>query len=295
MSKKRIKSHKAVKLALNERNALEAAQSPFLINMVYAFQTTENVFLALNLMTGGDLSFHLGLKGSFTIEESRYYAARIIMGLQHLHDSKLVYRDLKPENCLLDDEGKVRITDLGLAVPYTEKLQGAAGTRGYWAPEMLRRNKEGKRSPYGYAVDCALLEMEPVLHPSKFDDDLADLCRRLLDKDPKKRLGCDGSIDIMSHNWFKDVDWDLIISDKYPPPFIPAKDVNAYAQSDIGKFSEDKSIPMSEEDDAMYKDWYFVNSDAYNDEVIEFLITERKLGKPLLPPDHSSCNCCTVL
>jgi len=322
-------------LALNERFALEAAQSPFLINMVYSFQSSENVFLALTLMTGGDLSFHLGLKGTFSLEETRYYAARIIMGLQDLHDSKLVYRDLKPENCLLDDEGRVRITDLGLAVRYTEKLQGAAGTRGYWAPEMLRRTDEGKRIPYGYAVDwfsfgccltefitgaspfrteaaikygtdkghsepskaldCALLEMEPVLHPSKFDDDLADLCRRLLDKDPTTRLGNNGAIDIMSHRWFNDMDWDLIISDKYPPPFVPAKDVNAYAQSDIGKFSEDKSTSMTEEDESMYKDWYFVNSDAYSDEVIEFLITERKLGRPLLPPDHSSCNCCTVL
>ena len=145
------------------------------------------------------------------------------------------------------------------------------------------------------ALDCALLEMEPVLHPSKFDDDLADLCRRLLDKDPTTRLGNNGAIDIMSHRWFNDIDWDLIISDKYPPPFVPAKDVNAYAQSDIGKFSEDKSTSMTEEDESMYKDWYFVNSDAYSDEVIEFLITESKLGRPLLPPDHSSCNCCTVL
>lgn len=334
MSKKRIKAHKSIKLALNERHALEATQSPFIISLVYSFQTSESVFLALNLMTGGDLSFHLGIKGSFSVDESRYYAARIIMGLQNLHDSKFVYRDLKPENCLLDDEGRVRITDLGLAVPYTENLQGAAGTRGYWAPEMLRRDTKGKRNIYGYsvdwfsfgccltefitganpfrteaavkfgkdkghedvakAIDCALLEMEPVLHPSKFDDELANLCKRLLDKNPETRLGNNGALDIMTHDWFKDIDWDLIISDKYPPPFIPAKDVNAYAQSDIGKFSEDKTT-ITEEDDAMYKDWDFVNNNAYNDEVIEFLITERNLGKPLLPPDHSSCNCCIVL
>jgi serine/threonine protein kinase len=104
-------------------------------------------------MTGGDLGYHLHQKGKFRPKECLYYAARIMLGLQALHDQQYVYRDLKPENCLLAEDGRVKITDLGLATKITPTLHGAAGTRGYWAPEMLKRDKNGRRMPYGHAVD----------------------------------------------------------------------------------------------------------------------------------------------
>lgn len=337
MSKKRLKLRKGEDLALNERNALKATSwSPFIVSLVYAFQSDEDLYLILELMTGGDLGFHLGRKGRFSQEESIYYAARIMLGLQHIHDRHMVYRDLKPENCLVGEDGRVRITDLGLAVPYSSNLKGAAGTRGYWAPEMLRRDKNGKRIPYGYAVDwfsfgcclvefisgvnpfrneaaikfgkdnghenkdksidCATLEMEPAFHPSKFDDNAIDLCKRLLDKNEKTRLGANGSQDIMEHLYFREVDWDLMISDKTLPPSVPPKDVNACSQSDIGNFKEDKEFleaVITDKDNENYKDWDWINPEGFNDEVISFLIYEREHGKSLLP-DESNC-CCTVM
>mmetsp|Transcript_2002 Transcript_2002/g.2846 ORF Transcript_2002/g.2846 Transcript_2002/m.2846 type:complete len:547 (+) Transcript_2002:165-1805(+) len=153
MNKKRIKIKKSEQLTLNERQSLAAVESPFVVNLKYSFQSKDDIFLILDLMTGGDLNFHLGQKGRFPKKECLYYAARIMLGLQALHDQGYVYRDLKPENCLLGDDGRVKITDLGLATKVTPTLHGAAGTRGYWAPEMLRRDKKGKRMPYGYSVD----------------------------------------------------------------------------------------------------------------------------------------------
>jgi beta-adrenergic-receptor kinase len=153
MNKKRIKMKKSEQLALNERQALAAVESNFVVNLKYSFHSKEDVFLILDLMTGGDLGYHLHQKGRFPKKECQYYAARIMLGLQALHDQDYVYRDLKPENCLLADDGKVKITDLGLATKITPSLHGAAGTRGYWAPEMLRRDKKGKRMPYGHTVD----------------------------------------------------------------------------------------------------------------------------------------------
>jgi len=337
MSKKRLKLRKGEELALSERNALKStAFSPFVVSLVYAFQSKEDLYLILELMTGGDLGFHLSRKRCFSKEECIYYAARIMLGLQHIHDQKLVYRDLKPENCLLGEDGRVKITDLGLAVPYSSNLKGAAGTRGYWAPEMLRRDKNGKRIPYGYAVDwfsfgcclvefisgvhpfrneaaikfgnerghtskdkaidCATLEMDLTLHPSKFDDNAADLCRQLLNKDENNRIGSHGSDQIMLHEYFQDVDWDLMISNKTCPPSLPPKDVNASSQSDIGNFKEDKDFlecVISEKDNEIYSDWDWISPIGFNDEVITFLISEREHGKSLLP-DDSSC-CCTVL
>lgn len=163
MNKRRIKMKKSEQLALNERAALAAVESPFVVNLKYSFHSKDDVFLILDLMTGGDLGYHLHQKGRFPKKECLYYAARIMLGLQALHDHRFVYRDLKPENCLLADDGRVRITDLGLATKITPNLHGAAGTRGYWAPEMLRRDKRGKRMPYGHTVDwfsfgCCLAE-----------------------------------------------------------------------------------------------------------------------------------------
>ena len=170
MNKRRIKAKKSSMLALSELSVLKAVDSPFVVNLKYSFQTKDDLYLILDLMTGGDLSFHLSQKRRFNKDQCLYYAARIMLGLQALHDKNYVYRDLKPENLLLAEDGRVRITDLGLAIPVTPKLHGAAGTRGYWAPEMLKRNENGKRMNYDHRVDwfsygCVLAEMISGLNP----------------------------------------------------------------------------------------------------------------------------------
>jgi beta-adrenergic-receptor kinase len=337
MNKKRIKIKKSEQLILNERRALSKVDSPFVVNLKYCFHSKDDVFLVLDLMTGGDLSFHLQQRGRFPKKEAMYYAARIMLGLQALHDHNYVYRDLKPENCLLAEDGRVKLTDLGLATEVYPKLHGAAGTRGYWAPEMLRRDKKGKRMPYGTsvdwfsfgccvaefisgtnpfrsemalnfglergkkkkeeAIDCATLEMDPVFESKKFDEDAADLCRKLLDKDEKKRLGVQGCKDIMDHPWFKDLNWESIITDRKKPPYVPPKDVNAASQSEIGTFAEDKTFQetvLEDKDEDHYKDWDWTNPRAFAAEVIEFLIYERETGQPLLPMTGGGSCCCAI-
>jgi serine/threonine protein kinase len=170
MNKKRIKIKKSEQLTLNEQICLADVKSPFVVELAYSFHSQDDVFLILDLMTGGDLSFHLCQKGLFSKKECLYYGARIMLGLQALHDKGYVYRDLKPENCLLSEDGRVKLTDLGLAVKVTPHLHGAAGTRGYWAPEMLRRDKNGKRMSYNHIVDwfsfgCMLAEFISGINP----------------------------------------------------------------------------------------------------------------------------------
>lgn len=105
-------------------------------------------------MTGGDLGFHLSHRGRFTLMEARYFAARTLMGVAALHAQSIVYRDLKPENILMDEFGCTRISDFGLACKVGRSgLSGTCGTRGYWAPEMLRRDSSGKRERYSLSVD----------------------------------------------------------------------------------------------------------------------------------------------
>ena len=329
---------KSEQLALNELHALAAVDSPFVVKLSYAFQSKDNIFLILDLLTGGNLGFHLHQRGRFSKRECLYFSARIMLGLQALHDCNFVYRDLKPENVLVADDGRVKLSDLGLATEITPTLHGTAGTRGYWAPEMLRRNHKGRRLNYGHAVDwfsfgcclyefisgynpfrsqealrfgmkegmeskekaldCATLKMEPLYDPSLFDHDAADLCVKLLDKNEKTRLGRRGCQEIMDHPYYLHMNWEAVLSDRMKPPFIPPKDVNAASQSEIGTFAVDKTyheIVMEPKDEEMYTDWDWTNETAFDAEVIEFLIHERRIGKPLLPKDPVASCCCTIL
>lgn len=254
---------------------------------------------------GGDLGYHLQRKHKFSLLESKYYAARTLLGLKALHAQSIVYRDLKPENILMDADGTTKISDLGLATvmgtrccayipippsPYFLRihilfsflgrggLYDACGTRGYWAPEMIRRDEKNKRMRYTEtvdwfsfgccvyeflygcspfrterarnwnglnpkrdkekALDAALLEMDPEFDSKFFDANSIDLCTKLLDKDGKTRLGAGGAQEIMDHPWFDDVNWAMIESGKEKPPFRPGKDINLFSQSDIGTFDE---------------------------------------------------------
>jgi serine/threonine protein kinase len=165
MNKRRIKMKKSVQFVRNERQALAAvSESPFIINLKYTYQSQDAIYLVLDLMAGGDLGFHLNQTRRFSPNQCIYYAARIMLGLQALHDKHYAYRDLKPENCLLSEDGRVKLTDLGLATKTTPHLPvGVVGTRGYWAPEMQKRDEAGRRVPYNHVVDwfsfgCCLAE-----------------------------------------------------------------------------------------------------------------------------------------
>eukprot|EP00622_Pseudochattonella_farcimen_P008171 FR744351.1.p1 GENE.FR744351.1~~FR744351.1.p1 ORF type:complete len:288 (+),score=4.87 FR744351.1:127-864(+) len=112
MNRKRVKMKKAEDLCWNERNILGKMSSPFVVCLKYAFFNHDDLFLIIDLMTGGDLNFWLSRKGKFSVAESQYHASRVLLGIQHLHDHHIVYRDLKPENILMDENGKTRISDL---------------------------------------------------------------------------------------------------------------------------------------------------------------------------------------
>eukprot|EP00752_Nemacystus_decipiens_P012889 g11409.t1 len=311
MNKRRIKIRQSEDLCWNERRILEALGSPFVVSLKYAFESKNDLFLILDLMTGGDLGFHLQHLGIFTKVMAQYYTARTVLGIQHLHQKGIVYRDLKPENVMLDEHGRSRISDMGLACKVTPHLTGACGTRGYWAPEMRLRNPAGKRVPYNECVDwfslgCILyeflrgmspfrteralewcadtiqdkekrvdkatLEMEPE-YPARYFDDLAtDLCTKLMMKDPKKRLGRMGADEILAHPWFGNLDRDALVMDQVDSPYIPNKDINAAPQRSIGSFADTGSkVVLSREDQAMYEGWEYNSVSDFQQEVVDFL------------------------
>jgi len=170
----RVKKARSEKLVLSERDVLEKVKSNFVVNMHYAYATESDLHLVLELMSGGDLGFHVrnamltrkkGKKDesgkptvvsypAFSPEQTVYYAACTYAGLLHLHKAGYAYRDLKPDNILMTDNGVIKLSDLGLAYNFKRKrMRGRVGTRGYWAPEMLRKDEEGHYCPYDERAD----------------------------------------------------------------------------------------------------------------------------------------------
>lgn len=137
MEKGTVAKKQAAALCWNERDALSMSHSPFVIGLKYAYQTPTDLVLVLDLLTGGDLDYHLREKGRFSLKVARFVAAETVLGIDHLHSLGFIYRDLKPENILLSSDGHCKISDLGLAVEYTPTLTGYAGTEGYMVSERM--------------------------------------------------------------------------------------------------------------------------------------------------------------
>mmetsp|Transcript_34303 Transcript_34303/g.42361 ORF Transcript_34303/g.42361 Transcript_34303/m.42361 type:complete len:201 (+) Transcript_34303:172-774(+) len=151
MCKVRILYKRSVKSVMSEKELLAKLQHPFLVNMVYAFQDCENLYLVSDMLSGGDLRFHMEQRGKdlFTERESKFLIACLIIGLEYMHKQNVIHRDIKPENLVLDEKGYLRVTDLGIAKELRpENSSDTSGTPGYMAPEVLARKDHGMAVDY---------------------------------------------------------------------------------------------------------------------------------------------------
>ncbi|XP_065173620.1 G protein-coupled receptor kinase 2 [Atheta coriaria] len=286
LEKKRIKKRKGEAMVLIEKQILQRINSRFVVNLAYAYETKDALCLVLTIMNGGDLKFHIynmGGEPGLDITRSRFYAAEVVCGLDHLHQQGIVYRDCKPENILLDDAGHVRISDLGLAVeiPEGETVRGRVGTVGYMAPEVID-NEKYTFSPDWFSFGCLLYEMiegqapfrarkekvkreevdrrvknEPEKYSSKFSEEAKSLCQQLLAKSPSQRLGGKasrtGALQVKQQAFFQSIHWRRLEAGMVDPPFVPdphavyAKDV-----LDIEQFSTVKGVNIDESDSSFY-------------------------------------------
>lgn len=150
-----------VKYAVTERNVLSITRHPFVVGLHFAFQTKERLFLVLDYCPGGDLGKALGREKRFNEERSRIYLAEILLALEDLHKRDIIFRDLKPDNVVLDEEGHAMLTDFGLSKQGVLDNKGASsfcGSVAYLAPEMLKRSGHGKSVDW-YLLGVLLYEM----------------------------------------------------------------------------------------------------------------------------------------
>lgn len=108
--------------------------------MHYAFEDRDNLYLVIDIMSGGDLRFHIGKYRRFTEEQTKFFVACMLLCLEYLHKNCILHRDIKPENLVFDENGYLRITDLGIARVWNpENAKDTSGTPGYMAPEVMCR------------------------------------------------------------------------------------------------------------------------------------------------------------
>ncbi len=215
-----------------ERYILSRVRHPFIVDLYATFQDSMNIYMLLSYVPGGELFTHLRRAQRFTPDVTRFYLATVILALKYLHSFNIIYRDLKPENLLLDSRGYVRLTDFGFAKIVDDRTWTLCGTPEYLAPEIIQSDGHGKAADWWA---CGILAYEMMVGYPPFFDETAygiyekilrgkihwpkdmdhlsrDIIKAFLHPDRSKRLGnlIGGAQDVLEHPWFRGVDWDAL-------------------------------------------------------------------------------------
>ena len=252
MSKTKIIDKRSEKSIKAERDFLSCMDHPFIINMHFAFQDKDNLYLGLDLVKGGDLRYHLCLReNGFNEAEAKFLLANLILGLEYLHANKIIHRDIKPENLVLDSDGYMKITDFGIAHKMKENNKTeTSGTPGYMAPEVLFCMNHTIVADYfalgviGYEIiigkrpylGSSRKEIKDVVMskqikisleklPSGWTAEAADFVNKLIQRKPKARLGHNSIEEIKGHPWYKYYNWKDLYLHKMSAPFKPKPNI----------------------------------------------------------------------
>ena len=244
LKKQEILRMKQVDHILAEAAILSEIHHPFIVNMLKGFMDDDRLYILLEYVIGGELFSHLRKAGKFPNDVAKFYSSEVMLAFEYLHSLDIVYRDLKPENLLLDVQGHIRITDFGFAKKVPERTFTLCGTPEYLAPEIIQSKGHGKAVDW-WALGILLYEML-VGYPPFFDDSpfkiyekilegklqfpkwidprAKDLIKGLLTIDHTKRLGTlkRGVQDIKKHKFYAGIDWDVLLWKRIPAP-IPVR------------------------------------------------------------------------
>ena len=265
MSKVKIIDKKSIKSINSERDLLSELYSPYIVNMYYAFQDKEYLYLVMDLLSGGDLRYHISIHKKFSEEQTRFFICGIILSLEYIHSKGIIHRDIKPENLVLDAKGYVRLTDFGIAKKIKEDNSNeTSGTPGYMSPEVLNSKnhsfpadyfalgvigyefKKGER-PYkgknrkeikdkinkeqiqltmNEQIKNNYQDIDNINSGENWSKESINFINNLLMRNPEERLGYKGINELKQHLWLKYYPWNLIKNKALPSPFIPSDSGN---------------------------------------------------------------------
>ncbi|XP_064190971.1 ribosomal protein S6 kinase beta-2-like [Anguilla rostrata] len=255
-----------------EREILETVRHPFIVDLLYAFQTGGKLYLILECLIGGELFMQLEKEGIFMEDTACFYLGEITLALGHLHSNGIIYRDLKPENIMLNHQGHIKLTDFGLckeSIHDGSVTHTFCGTIEYMAPEILMRSghnravdwwslgalmydmmtgsppftAENRKKTIDKILKCKL-SLPPYLTP-----DARDMIKRLLKKNSAQRLGSSKADcgDIQKHPFFRHINWDDLLNKRVEPPYKPS----LQSDEDVSQFDSrfTRQTPVDSPDD----------------------------------------------
>ncbi|XP_058124788.1 serine/threonine-protein kinase N [Anopheles ziemanni] len=251
-----------VESLLSEKRIFEVANTmrhPFLVNLFSCFQTDQHVCFVMEYAAGGDLMMHIHTD-VFSEPRAVFYAACVVLGLQYLHESKIIYRDLKLDNLLLDTEGYVKIADFGLCkegMGFGDRTGTFCGTPEFLAPEVLTETSYTRAVDW-WGLGVLIFEMlvgespfpgddeeevfdsivnDEVRYPRFLSLEAIAIMRRLLRKNPERRLGSSerDAEDVKRQAFFRNIGWDDLLLRKVKPPFVPT----IRSPEDVSNFDEE--------------------------------------------------------
>uniref|UniRef100_A0A3Q1I6H4 Protein kinase N3 n=1 Tax=Anabas testudineus TaxID=64144 RepID=A0A3Q1I6H4_ANATE len=244
-----IVSRDEVDSLMSEKRIFEminASRHPFLVNLHGCFQTSDHVCFVMEYLPGGDLMIHIH-NNAFTEAQTRFYSACVLLGLEFLHLNKIIYRDLKLDNLLMDADGFVKITDFGLCkegMGHGDRTSTFCGTPEFLAPEVLTDDNYTRAVDW-WGMGVLIYEMlvgespfpgedeeevfdsivnDDVQYPASLPPDAVSIIQKLLKKNPLKRLGAGerDANEVKGEKFFETIDWEALLAKKMKPPFLPS-------------------------------------------------------------------------
>jgi len=257
VSKEKIVEKKQQHKIKREEDIMKSLVHPFIARCYNVNEDVKGKYFLMEALCGGELCELLYFEDKFSEDWSMFYSASVLAAFAHMHERKVAYRDLKPENLVLDNAGYVKIVDFGLAkVIKNGQTYTFCGTPDYLAPEVILSEghdwavdywglgvliyemTEGAAPFYAEnPMDTYRKALSGQVHiPDHFTVAVANLIRKLLHTDQSKRLGrtVGGTTAIMCHRWFANFDWDALLDMRIEAPYIPEeKDPDQIGSADM--------------------------------------------------------------
>ena len=269
LQKAQVVAYRQQTNVLNEKDIMAESDHPFILRLFKTFKDNNCLYMLLELVLGGELFSLLHIRGGkLADKDSRFYAACVLDALEYLHDRTIVYRDLKPENLLIDDVGYIKVVDFGFAKKVLDKTFTLCGTPEYLSPELVLGKGHNKgvdiwalgilifemitgASPFADSINtdhmviCKKIVRGALEFPSarKYPEKAKDLTQKLLVRESHLRIGClaGGSQDIKDHAWFRGLDWRELYRKRIKAPWIP--DIKSHLDtSNFEPYDEDDSV-----------------------------------------------------
>ena len=291
VTKRKVQAFKIQDHLLLEKNVLLSLDHSFVLKLIKTFKDTNRIYFLTEYVKGLDLFDVIRISDLFSEQNAKFYISTIIIILEYLHKREIVFRDLKPENVIIDSEGYPKLIDFGAAKFIDHRTYTITGTPHYMAPEIILGYGYSCSADY-WSLGIMLYELlfgivpfgndynDPALiynailarkfdfpESVKISESCISLIDQLLSKVTFQRLN--GSIEKLKlHSWLGDSNWDDLINKEITAPFIPKfSDNNDLIENAIICDKTLDEVLLKDEADETY---YSIDSDVSNDWEINF-------------------------